>query len=127
MSTLYGLFAFASSLDTCGALARNVKDVAIVVDNMKGIDKNDMTSWDSSNINLYESLNGQVKGKKLCYVEELCNIENYPNATDELKEHLRNFHNALEKVKELGIEVESVSVNRTLLEASNSVFILFIF
>lgn len=122
MISRYGVFAFASSLDHCGVLTRNVTDAAIVVDNMKGIDKNDMTSWDSSNIKLQASLDGQVKGKKLCYIKELCDIEFFPNATDELKEHLSNFKNTLEKVKELGIEIECVSVNRTLLEASNSVY-----
>ena len=46
MISRYGLFPFASSLDHCGVLTRNVRDAAIVVDNMKGIDKNDMTTWD---------------------------------------------------------------------------------
>lgn len=122
MISRYGLFAYASSLDTCGVLTRNVEDAAIVVDNMKGIDKNDMTSWDSSNINLHKSLDGQVKGKKLCYVKELCDIENYPNADNTLKEHLSNFHNVLEKIKELGIEIEAVSVDKTLLNAQPSVY-----
>ena len=53
MISRYGLFPFASSLDHCGVLARSVKDAAIVVDAMKGIDKNDMTSWDSQNIHLF--------------------------------------------------------------------------
>ena len=44
MISRYGLFPFASSLDHLGALTRSVKDAAIVVDGMKGIDKNDMTS-----------------------------------------------------------------------------------
>ena len=109
----YGLFPFASSLDHCGVLTRNVKDAAIVTDTMKGIDKNDMTSWDSSNINLKESLTGDVSGKKLCYIKEICNIENYPNASEELKEHLENFKKSLEKCKEIGIEVEEVSVDQT--------------
>ena len=122
MISRYGLFPFASSLDHCGVLTRNVKDACLVVDNMKGIDKNDMTSWDSSNINLYESLNGEVKGKKLCYIKELCDIANYPNADEELKQHLENFHKILNNCKELGMEVESVSVDRNLLEASNSVY-----
>ena len=56
MISRYGVFPFASSLDHCGVLTRSVEDAAIVVDAMKGIDKNDMTSWDSSNMNLYESL-----------------------------------------------------------------------
>lgn len=122
MISRYGVFPFASSLDHCGVLTRCVKDASIVVDNMKGIDKKDMTSWDSSNINLYESITGEVKGKKLAYIKELCDINNYPNATEELKLHLENFHKVLEKCKEIGMEVDSVSVDRTLLEASNSVY-----
>ena len=39
MISRYGLFPFASSLDHCGCLTRCVKDAAIVVDAMKGIDK----------------------------------------------------------------------------------------
>ena len=56
MISRYGLFPFASSLDHLGVLTRNVKDAAIVVDAMKGIDENDMTSWDSSNIHLLDPI-----------------------------------------------------------------------
>ena len=74
MISRYGLFPFASSLDHLGVLTRSVKDAAIVVDQMKGIDKYDMTSWDSSKINLTKALTGDVKGKKLCYIKEICDI-----------------------------------------------------
>ena len=124
MISRYGLFPFASSLDHCGVLTRNVKDAAIVVDNMKGIDKNDMTSWDSKDIHLYESITGDVKGKKLCYIKELCDINNYPNATDELKEHLDNFIQKIELCKKLGMEVEEVSVDQKLLNAVPSVYVV---
>ena len=124
MISRYGLFPFASSLDHLGVLTRNVCDAAIVVDNMKGIDKNDMTSWDSSNIHLRESLNGEVKGKKLAYIKEICDINNYSNPTEELKLHLENFMKTIEKCKELGMDVEEVSVDRTLLNASPSVYVV---
>lgn len=124
MISRYGLFPFASSLDHCGCLTRSVKDAAIVVDGMKGIDKNDMTSWDSSNINLYQSITGDVKGKKLCYIKELCDIKEYPNANSELKSHLSNFMDVLEKVKSLGITVEEVSVDKKLLDALASVYVV---
>ena len=124
MISRYGLFPFASSLDHCGVLSRCVEDAAIVVDNMKGIDKNDMTSWDSKNIYLYESLGASVKGKKLCYVKELCDISMYPHATEQLKKHLENFKLTLEKCKELGIEVEEVSVDKKLLDAVASVYVV---
>ena len=124
MISRYGLFAFASSLDHCGVLSRSVKDAAIVVDNMKGIDKNDMTTWDSSNMKLYDSITGDVKGKKLCYIKEICDIDMYPHASSELKEHLENFKTALEKCKDLGIEVEEVSIDQTLLNALASVYVV---
>ena len=124
MISRYGLFAFASSLDHLGVLSRCVEDAAIVVDNMKGIDKYDMTSWDSSKINLYKDLNKDVKGKKLCYIKEICDIENYPNASKELKEHLENFKEKLELCKELGMEVDAVSIDKTLLNALPSVYVV---
>ncbi|MBR4830159.1 MAG: aspartyl/glutamyl-tRNA amidotransferase subunit A [Bacilli bacterium] len=124
MISRYGLFPFASSLDHLGVLTRSVKDAAIVVDNMKGIDKNDMTSWDSSNINLTKALTGDVKGKKLCFVREITDLDNYKNASPELKAHLENYYKVLEKCKELGMEVDEVSVDRTLLNASASVYVV---
>ena len=124
MISRYGLFPFASSLDHLGALTRSVKDAAIVVDGMKGIDKNDMTSWDSSNIHLYDSIDGNVSGKKLCFIKEICDINNYPNATDELKEHLSNFMKTVDKCRELGMEVVEESIDQTLLNALPSVYVV---
>lgn len=124
MISRYGLFAYASSLDTCGVLTRNVKDAAIVVDAMKGKDSKDMTSWDSSNIHLYDDLTDNVKGKKLFYIKELCNIDNYPNATDELKEHLANFKNTLKKCEELGMSVDEVSIDPKVIKALPEVYVV---
>ena len=124
MISRYGLFPFASSLDHCGVLSRSVEDAAIVVDNMKGIDKNDMTSWDSKDIHLYEALGKSVKGKKLCYIKEICDISMYKNPSEELKAHLENFHKTLEKCKSLGIEIEEVSVDQTLLNTVASVYVV---
>ena len=122
MISRYGVFPFASSLDHLGVLTRSVRDAAIVVDNMKGLDPKDMTTWDSSKIKLLESCTGGVKGKKLCYVKELCDISNYPNASEELKLHLENFHKTIDICKSLGMEVEEVSVDRNLINASYSVY-----
>ena len=124
MISRYGLFPFASSLDHCGVLTRSVEDAAIVVDNMKGIDEKDMTSWDSSDIELYNSLNSDIKGKKLCYIKEICNIENYHNASEELKSHLENFKEKLKIYEELGATVEEVSIDQTLLNAIASTYVV---
>lgn len=123
MISRYGLFPFASSLDHCGVLTRSVKDAAIVVDNMKGIDEADMTSWDSKDIHLYESINGEIEGKKLCYIKELCDINNYENPTEELKLHLENFAEKIKLCKTLGFDVEEVSVDQNLLDAVPSVYV----
>lgn len=40
----YGLTAFASSFDTIGPFAKNIEDVAFVLQIMSGLDKNDSTS-----------------------------------------------------------------------------------
>lgn len=124
MISRYGVFPFASSLDHCGVLTRTVEDAAIVVDNMKGKDKKDMTTWDSKDIHLYNSLTKDIKGKKLCYIKEIANIEMYPNASDELKAHFENFHNVLNKAKKLGIEIDEVSVDQKLLNALSSVYVV---
>lgn len=124
MISRFGLFPFASSLDHCGCLTRSVKDAAIVVDNMKGIDPRDMTSWDSKSICLKDSLNGNIVGKKLCYIKEICDISNYPNASSTLKKHLQNFMEKIDLCKKIGMEVEEVSVDRKLLNASASVYVV---
>ena len=118
MISRYGLFPFASSLDHCGVLTRSVEDAAIVVDAMKGIDKNDMTSWDSKNIHLLESLTGNVN------IKEICDINMYPNASKELKEHLENFNKTITLAKSLGMEVDEISVDKTLLNAVASTYVV---
>ena len=124
MISRYGLFPFACSLDTVGVLSRSVEDAAIAVDAMKGIDSKDMTSWDSSNINLYKSLNKDVKGKKLFYIKEIVDINNYENPSEELKRHLENFNKTIELCKNLGIEVKEESIDKKLLDAVSSVYVV---
>ena len=111
----YGVFPFAASLDHVGVFTRNVKEAAMVTDIIKGIDPRDMTSLETEDLS--PKLNEDVKGKKLFYIKELCNIEYYENPTEELKETISKFHETLEKAKELGIEVYEESVDEKLLKA----------
>ena len=122
MISRYGVLPFASSLDHCGVLTRSVKDAAIVVDAMKGKDEKDMTTWDSSNINLYSSISEDTTNKKLCYIKELCDINEYENISDELKQHLENFMDKINLIRKNGICVEEVSIDKTLLNAISSVY-----
>lgn len=123
MISRYGLFPFASSLDHCGVLTRSVEDAAIVVDAMKGIDDKDQTSWDSKNINLYKSLDGDISGKKLFYIKEITDISNYPNASTELKMHLENYNKTIDILRSLGCDIDEVSIDKKLLKAISSVYV----
>ena len=124
MLSRYGLYPFASSLDHCGVLTRSVEDVAIVTDIMKGIDEHDMTSWDSSHIHLRDALTGNIKGKKLFYIKEICDISRYPKASASLKAHLNNFFSTLELLKKEGASVDEVSIDERLLNAIPSVYVV---
>lgn len=124
MISRYGLFPFASSLDHCGVLTRNVADAAIVTDVIKGQDEKDMTSWDSSNMHLYENLKDDLKTRRLCYVKEIVSLDNYETPSEELKTHINNFMNVVENLRKLGVQIDEVSVDKTLLDAVASCYVV---
>lgn len=124
MISRYGLFPFASSLDHCGVLTRNVRDAAIVVNNIKGLDNKDMTTWDSSKIDLLSHINDDISNKKLCYIKEIVDINNYSNPSKELKNHLKNFMDKIELIRSKGITIDEVSVDKQLLDAVASVYVI---
>lgn len=113
----YGLIPFASSLDHVGVLTNYVKDAALVVNLIKGKDQNDMTTFDSSNIDLLSNITDEIKQKKLFYIKELCEIDSYSNPSNELRENLNLFHSTLNKIKDLGVLIEPVSIEMNLLKA----------
>ena len=113
----YGLFAFASSLDHIGIFTKNVEDAAIVTDIVKGYDPLDMTSLKDDGIKYADNINNDIKGKKLFYIKEICNLDQYKDPDDSLKNTLNKFHELIEKCKDEGFIVEEVSIDRKLLEA----------
>ena len=113
----FGLFAFACSLDHVGCFTRSVKDAALVIDSIKGLDEKDMTSIDSSDMNLYFSITGDLKGKKLFYIKEMLDRNTYKDChDDELNQILDNFDSIIETYKKLGAQVDAVSIDVKLLE-----------
>lgn len=101
----YGVFAYASSFDHVGIYAKNVLDATLVVDEIKGYDKKDMTSInDMDDIKLKDYLNNNVNGKKIFYIKELINDQHY------MKE-------IIDKIKTLGIEIYEESIDINLLNA----------
>ena len=114
----FGLFPFACSLDHVGCFTRSVKDTAIVMDAIKGKDERDMTSIEDDNISYYENITGEVKGKKLFYISELIDRDNYKDSMDEeLTKILDNFDEVINKCKELEMSVEGVSIDKKILSA----------
>lgn len=59
----WGIVAFASSLDQAGPMARDVKDCAIMLENMAGFDPKDATSLNLPVPNWEASLSSDLKGK----------------------------------------------------------------
>ena len=61
----WGIVAFASSLDQAGPMARDVRDCAIMLENMAGFDAKDATSLDLPVPNWEAALSSDLKGKKV--------------------------------------------------------------
>jgi len=114
----YGLFAFASSLDHVALFTRNVSDAAIVTDVLKGKDINDMTTLNDDKVKYEDTIDDEIKGKKLFYIKEICGKDTYKDTNDSLlDEVMNNFHLLLDKAKDAGFVVEEVSIDKELLGA----------
>ncbi|MDQ4420827.1 Asp-tRNA(Asn)/Glu-tRNA(Gln) amidotransferase subunit GatA [Sphingobium sp. DEHP117] len=61
----WGIVAFASSLDQAGAMARTVKDNAILLETMAGFDAKDSTSLDLPVPQWEANLSSDLRGKKI--------------------------------------------------------------
>lgn len=119
----FGLFPFACSLDHVGCFTRSVKDVAYVLDCIKGHDEKDMTSLKDTNVSFAKELTNDVKGKKLFYIKEMLDRNTYKEDYDEeLESIISNFEEVIEKCKELGMEVHAESIDIKLLEAIFSTY-----
>ena len=109
----FGLFPFASSLDHVGVLTRSVRDAAIVVDNVLGIDENDMTSIELEP-NLTNNLDNDIKGKKLFYIK---NLLDSLSETEETKKILKKFDETINHLEKLGCTVSGIDIDLKLLKA----------
>lgn len=100
----FGLVAFASSLDQIGPFARNVYDIALVLQFISGHDPKDSTSLDVDVPDFIERLNADsLKGKKVGYIKELMG-EGIDN------EVRSSIENSLKVFGDLGASVIEVSL-----------------
>lgn len=99
----FGLVAFASSLDQIGPITRNVRDNALLLEAIAGVDPNDSTSADIPVPNYAAALDGNIKGLKIAVPKEFLG-EGVQEAARQ------SVLDALEVLKGLGATVEEVSL-----------------
>ena len=66
----FGLVAFASSLDQIGPLTRNVKDNALVLEAITGLDENDSTSAPVEDADFTSDIGKDIQGLKVALPKE---------------------------------------------------------
>ena len=100
----FGLVAFASSLDQIGPITKDVKDAAMLLNIIAGHDDKDTTSAKLEKKDYVQALKNDVKGLKIAVPKEFFG----EGINEEVKASLEK---AIEKYKELGAEVEEVSLD----------------
>lgn len=99
----YGVVAFASSLDQVGNLTRCVRDNAIMLSAICGIDKHDMTSVNKETINFENTITGSVKGLKIGVAKQFFN--------DKLNPEVKNaVCSAIELYRQNGAEIVDIDL-----------------
>lgn len=116
----YGLFAFASSLDTIGVITNSVIDAATVVNTVKGSDDKDMTTIkDMDEIDLTKDFNN-LNSKKLFYIKEIVDKTKYTNSNT--IKIIDDFNKLLDTLKDKGYEIYEESIDENLLKALKPVY-----
>jgi len=102
----YGLVAFASSLDQIGCLTKDVRDAAIMLEVLSGVDRCDSTSVPRAVPRYAGRLTGDIKGLKLGWAKEYM----IGGLDPEVKEAIDV---AVTQFQTLGAEVVEVSLPHT--------------
>ncbi len=103
----YGLISMTSSTDCPGIIAKNVMDIAIILEKIAGKDKRDSTS-SNKNIDNYPNLlsSCDIKNIKIGIPKEYF--------VDELNDNIRSsVQNAIKKFEKLGAEIIKISLPHT--------------
>ncbi len=102
----WGVVAFASSLDQAGAMARDVRDCAIMLGAMAGFDPKDSTSLDLPVPDWDGRLSSDLRGKRVGIPKEY-RVDNMPPEIDALWER------GIAWLKDAGAEIVEVSLPHT--------------
>ncbi|WP_034991912.1 Asp-tRNA(Asn)/Glu-tRNA(Gln) amidotransferase subunit GatA [Liquorilactobacillus vini] len=99
----FGLIAFASSMDQIGPLTRTVKDNALILNAISGVDPHDATSSTQSVPDFAAGLDGDIKGMRIAVPKEYLG----KGIAADVREAIQNAINTFEK---LGASVAEVSL-----------------
>ncbi|MEH3106027.1 MAG: Asp-tRNA(Asn)/Glu-tRNA(Gln) amidotransferase subunit GatA [Sphingomonas fennica] len=102
----WGVIAFASSLDQAGPMARDVRDCAILLEQMAGYDPKDATSLDAPVPAWEAGLSTDLKGKRVGIPREY-RVDGMPQEIEAL------WWRGVEWLQDAGAEVVEVSLPHT--------------
>src|SRR5205823_11622981 len=102
----YGLVAFASSLDQIGPLTKAVRDAALIMSVISGLDPRDSTSVPEAVPDYAAALGGNIKGLKLGLPKEYMNAELDPEVKAAVDAAVR-------QLQKLGAETREISLPHT--------------
>lgn len=102
----WGIVAFASSLDQAGPMARDVRDCAILLENMAGFDPRDATSLDLPVPEWEAGLSSDLSGKRIGIPSEY-RVDGMPAEIEAL------WQQGIAFLKDAGAEVVEVSLPHT--------------
>ena len=102
----FGLIAFASSLDQIGPITKDVQDAALILKVIAGFDPFDSTSVSIPVPDYTQSLVNNIKGIKIGIPREYF-VEGIDKEVKELTQQ------AIERLKELGAQVQEISLPHT--------------
>lgn len=113
----FGLFPFAPSLDHVAYFTRNIRDSAVILNNIAGKDEKDMTSSNRPVEDYLEGMNKSIKGLKVAVIKEI-----YDTVTNKV---VRNaFEATLKKLKEQGVVIDFVHMDERLCKAIYPTYII---
>ena len=102
----WGIVAFASSLDQAGPMTKTVRDGAIMLRAMAGLDPKDSTSADIPVPDFEAALTGDIRGKKIGLPREY-RVDGMPDEIEAL------WQRGAEMLKDAGAELIDISLPHT--------------
>lgn len=101
----YGLIAYASSMDTIGPIAKNVKDSVEILDVIIGKDEKDATSVEHPKAPLSQYINVCAKGMKIAVWDKLCTSDKLsPFVLSAYKKTIADF-------EKMGFEIVDIDIS----------------